>query len=813
MNNFTRAADWAGRIPPRFIFLLIFVTAFVPRCLALDAYVAPDEGKWIYRSAHFLQALVQGDFARMTSVAATPEVEVLAPAVPTMWLGAAGLAAKYWYTAGAYAISLPEYLNRIPAATEKITLDFYPWTRFPTVLLTSLALTLIYFLLSKLIGAPSSLLATLLLGLDPFFLGLSRVIHHDALVATFIFLSLLMLLLHRQRQAAINPSRVTGWLIGSGVAGGLALLTKPTALYLALFVTIFLLLGKGLPRRRIDWQSVILESLGWGVTVLAICFLLWPALWVAPLDTLTSLLERSANAVSDNNSYSLIPGPDTPLPELGFLFYPINWLFKVTPAVLGGLILLCVKIWRIPKRAASPWWTVKWLAIFSVLFLVLLLPASTRDIRYFLPVILVLHPLVATGLIGLNSIHKFQASESRWSAFNWFTALLMVTQLALVSLYYPYYVDYLNPLAGGPWLAPRLIKIGSGEGLDQIGRYLDQKPAAASLRVATSFWESFVPFFSGPYTKPHYNEEADYIVIYIRQIQNNNPFPEYWPYFAARPPEYKVSLVGLDYAWLYPGPQLREVREVNFGDGLILRGYRLDRRAAQPGQMAQLTLVWGGTAARQADQPVGVQVGDPASSVWLETGGPVLDTAGPSAVEGHYTLTVPPNAPRGDYPLTVFANQLSYQIGQIPIRQLDKPALPLAAEVNFGELITLAGVEVIPFYHGSAARLKLLWQARQPIPQSYTTFVHLVDAQGNIWGQADRVPQVNGAELPTNHWEMHEWIVDDFEVSLKPDAPAGSYTVLVGVYNSQTLERLPIMEAAATVAEITSITLPPLDGK
>ena len=53
-------------------YLAIFLLAFIPRVMALDAFVAPDEGKWIYRSAHFLQALQKGDFARATSVAATP---------------------------------------------------------------------------------------------------------------------------------------------------------------------------------------------------------------------------------------------------------------------------------------------------------------------------------------------------------------------------------------------------------------------------------------------------------------------------------------------------------------------------------------------------------------------------------------------------------------------------------------------------------------------------------------------------------------------------------------------------------------------
>ena len=52
--------------------------------------------------------------------------------------------------------------------------------------------------------------------------------------------------------------------------------------------------------------------------------------------------------------------------------------------------------------------------------------------------------------------------------------------------------------------------MGSGEGLDQIGRCLKQKSNAAEITVATGFRESFASFFSGRYTKAHDNEEADY---------------------------------------------------------------------------------------------------------------------------------------------------------------------------------------------------------------------------------------------------------------------------------------------------------------
>lgn len=808
--------------PIYLIYLTLFLAAFIPRVLALDAFVAPDEGKWIYRSAHFLQAFLKGDLAQMTSVAATPDVEVLAPAVPTMWTGALGLATKYWFSGEPKPTTLLDYLAAIPEATEKIPLDFYPWTRFPTVLLTSLAVLAFYFLLSKLITPGAALLAALLLALDPFFIGLSRVIHHDALVSIFILFSLLALLVYRCEAQKLAPTfkYPRTWLIISGIAGGLALLTKPTALYLAIFVGLFLVLENGLPRGLTGWQRVTMAGLVWIFAALGTFVLLWPALWSAPVGTLAALLNRSANAADDSNNYALLPALSAPLPELGFLFYPVNWLFKATLPVLIGVVALLLGEGRgwfkqqpandLTPQNSSDLWLVKWLALFCLLFLLLLIPTDTRDIRYFLPAALGLQILAAVGIAVL--------AGRLAPAGLMLIGILLLIQLTLVIIYYPYFVDYLNPVAGGPWLGPKLVKIGSGEGLDQMGRYLEQKPNAQKLTVATSFWESFVPFFSGRYTKPHYDEEADYILIYLRQIQNNNPFPEYWTYFSARMPEHKVTLVGLDYAWLYPGPQLREVREVNFDEGLILRGYRLDRRAAQPGHPANLTLVWGGATPTTARQTVKVKLNDESGRVWAEGNGPVLDSNGPSAVEGHYVLAIPPEMPRADYQLWASLESASgekgpYLAGKIPVRQLEKPAVQFAAAINFGNLLNFGGANVTAVPKaggGETLNIQFLWQARQPIPEPYTTFAHIVDETGQIWGQADRTPHQGESELPTNQWDEAEWIVDTFQISLKPGAPAGNYKLLAGLYNPQTLERLPVVggDDGQTIVEVTTLAIP-----
>ncbi|GAB4428064.1 MAG: hypothetical protein Kow0031_08170 [Anaerolineae bacterium] len=221
-------------VPDWLIALLLFGLAFIPRVLALDAYVATDEAKWILRSAHFFASLRSGDFSAAASQIATPEVEVLAPAVTTMWSGAAGLLTKYWVDG--IAAPLDDFLAALPYDNPAlVSLGFYPWLRLPTVLITSLFVAGFYLLVSRLLrNRPVALSAAILLALDPFFVNYSRVIHHDALVTVFTVTSLLTFMVFVEHQRF-------KWLALSGVMLGLALLTKPTALILLTVVGLMLL--------------------------------------------------------------------------------------------------------------------------------------------------------------------------------------------------------------------------------------------------------------------------------------------------------------------------------------------------------------------------------------------------------------------------------------------------------------------------------------------------------------------------------------------------------------------------------------------
>jgi hypothetical protein len=187
----------------------------------------------------------------------------------------------------------------------------------------------------------------------------------------------------------------------------------------------------------------------------------------------------------------------------------------------------------------------------------------------------------------------------------------------------------------------------------------------------------------------------------------------------------------------------------------------------------------------------------------------VLAGDGPSLVEGHYNLAIPDKMGRGDYNLGVSAGEASHLVGAIPVRHLEKPPIEYPAQVDFGDRIIFMGANLssTSISAEEPVELELVWQARQPVPFSYTSFVHMVDDSGQIWGQVDRLP--GDGRWPTTEWETGEWIIDKFELTPSPDTPPGRYNLIVGVYNSQTIERLPAQTGETgqgeTVVEITSI--------
>ena len=84
----------------------------------------------------------------------------------------------------------------------------------------------------------------------------------------------------------------------------------------------------------------------------------------------------------------------------------------------------------------------------------------------------------------------------------------------------------------------------------------------------------------------------------------------------------------------------------------------------------------------------------------------------------------------------------------------------------------------------------LVWQAQQPDGRSYTTFVHLRDASGQIIAQADRPP----AEA-TDIWLPGQVVIDEFLLQPAALDANTAYTVAIGLYDPISGRRLPVYTA------------------
>jgi hypothetical protein len=87
----------------------------------------------------------------------------------------------------------------------------------------------------------------------------------------------------------------------------------------------------------------------------------------------------------------------------------------------------------------------------------------------------------------------------------------------------------------------------------------------------------------------------------------------------------------------------------------------------------------------------------------------------------------------------------------------------------------------------------LYWQAQGTISDDYTVFVHVVGADGRMWGQRDAPPD-NGA-YPTRRWAAGEVVADPVRVGLDPGPGGGPANVVVGMYRPDTGQRLPVLDA------------------
>ena len=607
--------------------LLLLGALLLPRILQLDHFVTPDEKRWMTRAGNFAQGLVQGELAYTFQKGH--------PGVTTMWIGALG-----------YAFAFPEFPYVTPGQLG--TTDTSPEDFFATqgqdplqvlaagrtvavlvnVLVVGLALALAArFLLLPILAPPYIAIGLLLVALDPFHMAHSRLLHTDALLASFGFLTVIAYLCAGQSR---SPQRL---LILSGVAAGFTWLTKTPGLFLIPFVGLLQFAHFGWRWRHqkgvlsfghAAWRELVRPLLLWfGVAVITYVAC-WPAMWVAPLQTLGKVFSLSQEYAEEGHSSSMYFMGQLRWGDPGFSFYPLSYLWRTTPFVLVGLVLAVgfaiydlrfmmlrprsaqVYDLRSPNRSRrndasldpfSPHPTSSFLLPsllgFALLYLLLMNLGAKKFDRYLLPIYMPLDLAAGIGwglaLSGLS--RRFLPVSRQWAALG-LSGLIILGQAGLALPTFPYYLTYYNPLLLRTRDVTNDMLIGWGEGLDQAARYLAQQPDVR--QTTTAAWYGFGPFswfYPGIPVSLSDDFQADYLVFYQNEVQRELPARQLLLTYLRRPPQHTVTLNGIEYAWIYPvTEQTLPDYVVEWNGQIRLTAYAAPTGELEPGQPVELTL-------------------------------------------------------------------------------------------------------------------------------------------------------------------------------------------------------------------------------
>lgn len=125
---------------------------------------------------------------------------------------------------------------------------------------------------------------------------------------------------------------------------------------------------------------------------------------------------------------------------------------------------------------------------------------------------------------------------------------------------------------------------------------------------------------------------------------------------------------------------------------------------------------------------------------------------------------------------------------------------------RLGDHIELVDFQAPPVVrHGETVTLTLVWRANAAGLPALTTFVHLLSADNKMLGQIDSPPR-NGL-YPTNVWGAGEIIPDQYSFRVDPAAAPGAYRLVIGMYDSRTVQRVPAYNAGGAALPDDTITL------
>jgi hypothetical protein len=300
----------------------------------------------------------------------------------------------------------------------------------------------------------------------------------------------------------------------------------------------------------------------------------------------------------------------------------------------------------------------------------------------------------------------------------------------------------------------------------------------------------------------------------------------------------------------FTDPQPGQPVYANFANQIELLGYDLGDNRAEPGGGVPLTLYWRGIDWMSEDYTIFAKL-IKADDQQLYGGRDRLPREGyrtyywapGEVVTDPFGIPVENDAPDGIYYVNLGLYKIvddqavslplwqsgaptevtSLNIGPIKIgdtppgltRPRVSPQVALGQPFGKPPVLTLLGFDLTTesgqplgesLPDAGPVNVTLYWQPEDRLPIDYTTFVHIRNDAGEIVAQKDQ-PPLSGA-YPTSLWEPGELIADEIQIPLPDGLLPGSYQVVIGLYDINTFQRLPVPDSAASEVILTHVEKP-----
>ncbi|MBI5946497.1 MAG: glycosyltransferase family 39 protein [Chloroflexi bacterium] len=546
----------------RLAILIVLLALTIPsHVIGIDKVVTIDEPWWVISGSNYYYALTHKDFSST--------LYDYHPAVTTTWMVTAGMLSYFpeyrGFGQGYFDVRKPKF-EEFMRSHGRDVIDLVRASRlFQTALLIALAV-LAFFLLQILVGRMPAFIAIALALNAPFFLGHSRLLNHEGMLAMFVLVSVLGM------QVYLNKESDLKYLLVSGAAFGLAQLTKSSSIVvvgavgLMLFIGLFKRSGQSTGKNLF---TAVKTFAIWLISAAVVYFVLWPGMWSAPGEMLYGVYGNAFSYAFQGArldvTKELQPSGFNLVTDLSAVVpYLQSWLISSTWVSWLGLIL-AVFFMASKERELSPApmrSTIGYLVFIAALFILMFAVAQGRNAPQY-----ILSSYVALDVAaGIGWAWFLAWAQKRWSVLGraYVTPTLLIA-LALFQLgsalpYYPYYFTYKNFLLSQPTV------YGYGEGLDQAAAYLAQKPNADEIRAYVfNGMGTFSYFFPGEthvfkrvylvnkdFAKITSDmQNSDYLVLYPA-VQNAQPESAVFiQAFQNIQPEKIIYISGLEYVSIY----------------------------------------------------------------------------------------------------------------------------------------------------------------------------------------------------------------------------------------------------------------------